>query len=1287
MGYDKEDISLPGDSETGKLRRELREARDLNAFFGRALETLENLIAEYNREEDAFSRFNPSLNDSNSLENVATRMLKALEDTRARFAYIERKLSFASDNARNLEIENRRVREELDSALEDGRAAGELIKNLQEEYASLQQTLISTKRRLAEKEAPFADRVHKHLANRRGLKRFFYLPAAIGKAVSAPPELPVDYKETIGRILEKGEFANAEQYVRSIAISPESLALGLQIIALDARIKEPVLSLKLLREASSLDPSPKRTALHAFQQFYMGNISAAHALMSQLLDKSSLTENQLRTSVRIAVMKRYLNQTPSLPQTPKKKLYESRDDTPLFVMDSFPARFGDVSGARSYELLKSLRNAGINVALAAPGVPANDAKASFACESLNLPQKLPSRLWFEKNSEQIVAKASNFKATAIHCCASYDLAISALMAARRLGIPFIYDIRGFWEYDCPANLTQYTHSELFRVKSRFNLFLARNADLIICWRSAIADKLIQKGINASRVQRLPQNIRAMECPWPLNVNREGFDALHPGLPSESVFQRVLASAEYLRKRNPRSTLTFLSDSRKFSRTILPDYVKIRKSSDYDGAGDLKEHFSAVIFSGEGTASDKFLGARNFFEFPGLPIIVSDSLLPAPPLESGKNCLSYPAGNALALADAMEMLAKNPALSANLAIAALNDSAPDWETVSARLIDLYNTLGIATTLSERGYHKRWEANEPYSDYNIALVKERGLPSSAPRLPVPIAAGGAPIGSHEKKLLREEMLELAKIGDDQLRKYIRAHCVARPRATLAWCVETAAGALINADRHEDAIRLVRDLLHDHKGALNLRAGAKVFYNAMDFPKALALIRKYRKEKEELSESDKKFCAEVENCYSLINQASQIKTKTINPEPKRILNPLAFSLPWSSVGYATRSHGIARAIKSAGWDILPYTRPGFPADSKPEYMDLTFPESDTVDDLVYGRVFDFNRKQFNEVQYLYKSADAWEKIIRERSPALVHAASNYAVAFPALVAARRSGIPFIYEMRGFWEITRSSRDPDFIHTQKYRQMTYFERLTARLADHVITITTPMKNELISQGIAPDKISIAYNGVETEKFIPLPKDRELAARLGIPPDTTVIGYVGSIVDYEGLDDLLKACAALATEGLDFRLLVTGDGHVLESLKAMAENNGLGEKVIFTGRVPFEEVDNYYSLIDITPFPRKPWRICELVSPLKPMEAMAMEKAVIVSGTAALKEMATPETALVFEAGDNVDLARKLKILLKDTELRIKLGKAARRWVMENRSWKGAANVCANAYAEVLKA
>jgi glycosyltransferase involved in cell wall biosynthesis len=209
----------------------------------------------------------------------------------------------------------------------------------------------------------------------------------------------------------------------------------------------------------------------------------------------------------------------------------------------------------------------------------------------------------------------------------------------------------------------------------------------------------------------------------------------------------------------------------------------------------------------------------------------------------------------------------------------------------------------------------------------------------------------------------------------------------------------------------------------------------------------------------------------------------------------------------------------------------------------------------------------------------------------------------------------------------------------------------------------------------------------------LPRVRDFALAKQLDIPANIPVIGYIGTFVDYEGLEDLASACSLLKRGGVEFRLLLVGNedasgqgrGAITEQINVIANSGGFSDWLIMPGRVPHEEVESYYSLIDIAPFPRKPLPVCEMVSPIKPLEALAMEKAVVVSSVRALQEMVTHEkTGLVFEKGNVEGLTNALRRLLVDTELRKTLGKNGREWVLRERSWAATTKVVA-AYVRAL--
>ena len=278
-----------------------------------------------------------------------------------------------------------------------------------------------------------------------------------------------------------------------------------------------------------------------------------------------------------------------------------------------------------------------------------------------------------------------------------------------------------------------------------------------------------------------------------------------------------------------------------------------------------------------------------------------------------------------------------------------------------------------------------------------------------------------------------------------------------------------------------------------------------------------------------------------------------------------------------------------------------------------------------------------------------------------------------------------PLIYEVRGLWEVTKASRQPSWAGSQEFTFMSNMERDAAIHATTVLTLTEGLRDEMVKRGVDRDKIVLVPNGVDSSRFVPRDPDEALMAELGIG-DRLVIGYIGSIVPYEGLDDLIDAVAVLRETHRDrFRVLIIGDGKSLAELREQSANLGLDDYILFTGRVPHEDVERYYSLIDICPFPRKPQPVCELVSPLKPFESMAMRKAVVVSNVQALCEIVQDGvTGLVFEKGSTTSLVEALDRLITDDHLRADLGLAAREWVVAERDWHKLGQVVADLYERI---
>lgn len=406
------------------------------------------------------------------------------------------------------------------------------------------------------------------------------------------------------------------------------------------------------------------------------------------------------------------------------------------------------------------------------------------------------------------------------------------------------------------------------------------------------------------------------------------------------------------------------------------------------------------------------------------------------------------------------------------------------------------------------------------------------------------------------------------------------------------------------------------------------------------------------------------------------------------------VAQSRPFTTNGYAIRTHEVAKSIQRNGRKIIVCARDGYPLDRSDfhghvgelefdiEGINYEFSCIDETPLINYNDVF--NLSKYEEYHDLY--ASTLLRQIEVHNPEIIHAASNFVVGMTAVNVARAIGIPSIYEIRGLWHETRASKKIGYANSDHYNISESLEIEVAKRADFVLTITSSIAEILVDYGIERSKIAVLPNCVDSDKFTPMKRDIALEDKYELY-DKIVIGYVGSFVEYEGLDILLHSLSSMEKSSKDMlKVLLVGDGPEIENLKRLALELDLQKMVVFVGRVPHDEVSRYYSLIDITPFPRKGRRVCELVSPLKPFEAMAMGKCVIVSDVKALEEfIENGKNGLIHQKDNPIDLRRCIEKLVSDDRLREKVGLEAREWIIRNRTWDVAGGVIESAYSKLL--
>jgi glycosyltransferase involved in cell wall biosynthesis len=402
---------------------------------------------------------------------------------------------------------------------------------------------------------------------------------------------------------------------------------------------------------------------------------------------------------------------------------------------------------------------------------------------------------------------------------------------------------------------------------------------------------------------------------------------------------------------------------------------------------------------------------------------------------------------------------------------------------------------------------------------------------------------------------------------------------------------------------------------------------------------------------------------------------------PAPGRILHVVTDALPTTHAGYTIRTHEIVLAQRAAGLDPHVVTRCGYPVTAgKLDGRRLV-----VLDAIPYHRLLPpVLPARADKAADL--GLDLAARLTRKLRPSVLHAASNYANARIALALGRKYGLPVVYEVRGFWEDTWLSRYPDaagLANSELYKANRDLETRSMLESDLVVTLGEAMRDEIVARGVPADKVLIVPNAVSQEFLEPLPDATALRAELGIGAEEYVVGVVTSLVPHEGIGTLLEATRLLADRGVPVRALIVGDGPERAALQRQAAGAGLGAAAIFTGRVAAARVREFHALLDVFVVPRTRDRVCQLVTPLKPIEAMASGLCVVTSEVKALTEIIKPEvTGALTIPQDPVSLADCLEFLFYSPDIRRKLGDNAREWVARDRTWAHHAARYRDAYA-----
>ena len=384
-------------------------------------------------------------------------------------------------------------------------------------------------------------------------------------------------------------------------------------------------------------------------------------------------------------------------------------------------------------------------------------------------------------------------------------------------------------------------------------------------------------------------------------------------------------------------------------------------------------------------------------------------------------------------------------------------------------------------------------------------------------------------------------------------------------------------------------------------------------------------------------------------------------------RILHVLDHSIPLHS-GYTFRTASLLREQRALGWETFHITSP-----KQGETQAL----EETVDGLHFYRTpggtgLMADLPVGREVALMKALGQRLEQVVRLVEPDIIHAHSPVLNAIPALKVGRKLGIPVVYEIRAFWEDAAVDHGTTSQGSLRYRATRGLETRAIQRADHVFTICEGLRADIVARGISNSKVTVIPNAVNVESFqLASPPDPVLLNKLGLT-GSTVVGFIGSFYAYEGLDLLVAALPQLIAARPDIKLLLVGGGSQEANLRQQANALGVADKVVFAGRVPHQDVNTYYDLIKVLAYPRHPMRLTELVTPLKPLEAMAQGQLFVASDVGGHKELVQHnQTGVLFKAGSADALAQSLLGLLNNPDLWPVLKTNGREFVENVRNWK----------------
>ena len=396
-------------------------------------------------------------------------------------------------------------------------------------------------------------------------------------------------------------------------------------------------------------------------------------------------------------------------------------------------------------------------------------------------------------------------------------------------------------------------------------------------------------------------------------------------------------------------------------------------------------------------------------------------------------------------------------------------------------------------------------------------------------------------------------------------------------------------------------------------------------------------------------------------------------------KILHILDHSLPIIS-GYSIRSNEIMLGQKEMGYDICGVTSL---KQGKTE-KDIELINNISMHRTFFIKKFIFKNQYFKNLNEILQFKKKIENTIESFNPDIIHIHSPILNALATLYIAKKRKIPIVYEIRAFWEDAAVSHHKTKKYSFRYQITKKIETRISHLSNSVVTICNGLKEDIVGRGVSNHKIHIVPNGINMSTKKNTNKN-VLLENLNLR-NNIILGYVGSLYQYEGIVNLVENFQFLLKNISNLKLIIIGDGPEKESIKKAIQKHKLYDKVILMGTVNHDEISLFYSLFDICVFPRIKMRLTELVTPLKPIEAMSFEVPVIASEVNGHKEIIkNNETGLLYNYESKNDLLNKIKILINNDDLRNNLILNAKNYILKERNWKKNINKYKQIYESII--